>query len=136
MTAPSLNKTLHLLNGSTSNSPFALLSALSYTWHTISKPISSLMSANLPSLHCPGILDFYAFLIWLMGYRRRHPYYALKFYHNCISHPIYEICLHERIPNANLTVFSDASWQDCCLDTLITGRSTMGYMIFPSGALI
>ncbi|KAI2490955.1 hypothetical protein MHU86_23614 [Fragilaria crotonensis] len=34
--------------------------------------------------------------------------------------------------SANLTIFSDASWQDCP----DTGRSTVGYMIFYNGALI
>jgi hypothetical protein len=79
----------------------------------------------------PGILDFRA-LTWLIGYLRRRPYYALKFYPDCTSNPIYEICLQHRIPYADLTVFSDASWQDCP----DTGRSTIGYMIFHNGALI
>ena len=79
----------------------------------------------------PGIIDFRA-LSWLIGYLRRRPYYALKFYPDCTSNPVYDICLHHRIPYADLTVFSDASWQDCP----DTGRSTVGYMIFHNGALI
>jgi hypothetical protein len=79
----------------------------------------------------PGIADFRA-LTWLIGYLRRRPYYALKFYPDGTSNPIYDICLHHRIPYADLTVFSDASWQDCP----DTGRSTVGYMIFHNGALI
>ncbi|KAI2491797.1 hypothetical protein MHU86_22765 [Fragilaria crotonensis] len=78
----------------------------------------------------PGIPDFRA-LSWLIGYLRR-PYYALKFYPDGTSNPIYDICLHHRIPYSDLTVFSDASWQDCP----DTGRSTVGYMIFYNGALI
>ncbi|KAI2514026.1 hypothetical protein MHU86_410 [Fragilaria crotonensis] len=79
----------------------------------------------------PGIPDFRA-LSWLIGYLRRRPYYALKFYPDGTSNPIYDICLHHRIPYSDLTVFSDASWQDCP----DTGRSTVGYMIFYNGALI
>ena len=80
---------------------------------------------------CPGELDFRA-LTWLIGYLRRRPYYALKFYPDGTDNPIYEICCHHRIPYADLIVFSDASWQDCP----DTGRSTVGYMIFRNGALI
>jgi hypothetical protein len=79
----------------------------------------------------PGIPDFRA-LTWLIGYLRRRPYYALKFYPDGTSNPIYDICIHHRIPYTDLTVFSDASWQDCP----DTGRSTVGYMIFYNGALI
>ncbi|KAI2507460.1 hypothetical protein MHU86_6952 [Fragilaria crotonensis] len=60
----------------------------------------------------PGIPDFRA-LTWLIGYLRRRPYYALKFYPDGTSNPIYDICIHHRIPYTDLTVFSDASWQDC-----------------------
>ncbi|KAI2504954.1 hypothetical protein MHU86_9483 [Fragilaria crotonensis] len=42
------------------------------------------------------------------------------------------ICAQHSIPYSDLTVFSDASWQDCP----DTGRSTVGYMIFHNGALI
>jgi hypothetical protein len=79
----------------------------------------------------PGIQDFCA-LTWLIGYLRRRPYYALKLYPDCTSHPIYEICLQNRIPYADLTVFFDASWQDCP----DTGCSTIGYMIFHNKVLI
>ncbi|KAI2501065.1 udp-sugar [Fragilaria crotonensis] len=74
---------------------------------------------------CPGELDFRA-LIWLFGYLRRRPSYALKFYPDGTSNPIYSICAQHSIPYSDLTVFSDASWQDCP----DTGRSTVGYMIF------
>jgi hypothetical protein len=71
---------------------------------------------------CPGELDFCA-LIWL---------FALKFYPDGTSNPIYSICAQHSIPYSDLTVFSDASRQDCP----DTGRSTVGYMIFHNGALI
>jgi Reverse transcriptase (RNA-dependent DNA polymerase) len=74
---------------------------------------------------CPGDADFRA-LIWLIGYLRRRPFYALKFYPDGTSNPIYDICRHHRIPYSDLVIFSDASWQDCP----DTGRSTVGYMIF------
>ena len=80
---------------------------------------------------CPGDKDFRA-LIWLFGYLRRRPYYAIKFYPDGTSNPIYDICRHHRIPYSDLIIFSDASWQDCP----DTGRSTIGYMIFRNGALI
>ena len=80
---------------------------------------------------CPGATDYRA-LTWLIGYLRRRPNYAIKFYPESTSNPIYEICRHHRIPYSDLTVFSDASWQDCP----DTGRSTVGYMIFHNGALI
>ncbi|KAI2505662.1 Reverse transcriptase (RNA-dependent DNA polymerase) [Fragilaria crotonensis] len=80
---------------------------------------------------CPGELDFRA-LIWLIGYLRRRPYYAIKFYPDATTNPVYDICRQHRIPHSDLTVFSDASWQDCP----DTGRSTVGYMIFHNGALI
>ena len=79
----------------------------------------------------PGETDFRA-LIWLIGYLRKRPAYALKFYPDGTSNPIYDICRHNRIPYSDLIVFSDASWQDCP----DTGRSTVGYMIFHHGALI
>ena len=47
-TAPSLNKTLHLLNRSNSAFSFALLSAHSSTLHTTPASISSLLSENFP----------------------------------------------------------------------------------------
>jgi hypothetical protein len=50
------------------------------------------------------------------------------FYPDGSTNPIYNICLHHYIPYANLTVLSNASWQDCPE----TGRSTVGY----NGALI
>ena len=80
---------------------------------------------------CPGETDFRA-LIWLIGYLRRRPYYAIKFYPDTTSNPVYNVCRQHRIPHSDLTVFSDASWQDCP----DTGRSTVGYMIFHNGALI
>jgi hypothetical protein len=80
---------------------------------------------------CPGIPDFHA-LTWLIGYLRRRPDYAIKFYPDGTSNPIYALCLKHRVPFSDLTVFSDASWQDCP----DTGRSTVGYMIFHNGALI
>ena len=80
---------------------------------------------------CPGETNFCA-LIWLICYLRRRPYYALKFYPDATTNPVYDVCCQHRIPLSDLTVFSDASWQDC----RDTGRSTVGYMIFHNGALI
>ena len=80
---------------------------------------------------CPGDVDFRA-LICLIGYLRRRPYYALKFYPDGTSNPVYEICRHHYISYSDLIIFSDASWQDCP----DTGRSTVSYMIFYNGALI
>ena len=37
---------------------------------------------------CPGNIDFYALTKWLIGYLRRRPYYALKFYPDSTSNPI------------------------------------------------
>ena len=79
----------------------------------------------------PGEIDFRA-LIWLIGYLRKRPSYALKFYPDGTSNPIYDICRLNRIPYSDIIVFSDASWQDCP----DTGRSTVGYLIFHNGALI
>ena len=79
----------------------------------------------------PGETDFRA-LIWLIGYLRKRPSYALKFYPDGTSNPIYDICRLNRIPYSDIVVFSDASWQDCP----DTGRSTVGYLIFHHGALI
>ena len=79
----------------------------------------------------PGEADFGA-LIWLIGYLQQRLYYAIKFYPDTTSNPVYNVCRQHCIPHSNLTVFSDASWQDCP----DTGRSTVGYMIFHNGALI
>ncbi len=46
---------------------------------------------------CPGELDYRA-LIWLIGYLRRRPYYAIKFYPNATTNPVYDICRQHRIP--------------------------------------
>jgi hypothetical protein len=62
----------------------------------------------------------------------QRPYYAIKFYPDTTSNPVYNVCRQHRVPHSNLTVFSDASWQDCP----DTGCSTVGYMIFHNGALI
>jgi hypothetical protein len=61
---------------------------------------------------CPGKADFHA-LIWLIGYLQLGPYYAIKFYPDATSNPVYEVCCQHRIPHSNLTIFPDASWQDC-----------------------
>ena len=61
---------------------------------------------------CPGETDFRA-LIWFIGYLRRHPYYALKFYPDATTNPVYDVRRQHRIPLSDLTVFSNASWQDC-----------------------
>jgi hypothetical protein len=71
-------------------------------------------------------------LIWLIGYLQQCPYYAIEFYPDATSNPVYDVCCQHRIPHSDLTVYSDASWQDCP----DTGRSTVRYMIFHNGALI
>ena len=81
--------------------------------------------------NCPGKLNYCA-LIWLFGFLRQQPSYALTFFPDSTSNPIYKICNQHCIPYSDLTVFSDASWQDCPE----TGQSTTGYMIFHHGALI
>jgi hypothetical protein len=80
---------------------------------------------------CNGKTNFHA-LTWLIGYLQQRPYYAIKFNPDTTSNPFYNVCRQHRIPHSDLTVFSDASWQDCP----DTGRSTVGYVIFHNGALI
>jgi hypothetical protein len=80
---------------------------------------------------CPGILDYEA-LYWLLGYIKERPALAIKFYPNRLKHPIHDLCETHSIPHADLTLLTDASWQDCP----DTGRSTVGYIIFYNGAPI
>jgi hypothetical protein len=80
---------------------------------------------------CPGIADYEA-LYWLLGYIKQRPDLAIKFYPDSKKNPITDICSANSIPHSDLTIFTDASWQDCP----DTGRSTVGYMIFYLGALI
>ena len=92
--------------------------------------ISSLQFANLQGI-CPA--NNFCALIWLIRYLQRRPYYAIKFYPDTTSNPVYDICRqHCCIPHSDLTIFSDTSWQDCP----DTGDSTVGYMIFQNSALI
>ncbi len=58
--------------------------------------------------------------------------YAIKFYPDTTSNPVYNVCRQHRITHSNMTEFSDTSWQDCP----DTGPSTVWYMIFHNGALI
>ncbi len=44
---------------------------------------------------CPGETDFRA-LIWLIGYLRRRQYYAIKFYPDTTSNPVYNVCRQHR----------------------------------------
>jgi len=80
---------------------------------------------------CPGMKDYDA-LLWLIGYLKYKPNLAIKFYPDRNNNPIYNICLANSVPYSDITIFTDASWQDCP----DTGRSTVGYMIFYQGALI
>ena len=80
---------------------------------------------------CPGKSNFHA-LIWLICYLQWCPYYAIKFYPDTTSNPVHNVCHKHRIPHSDLTIFSNASWQDCP----DTGRSSVGYIIFQNGALI
>jgi hypothetical protein len=79
---------------------------------------------------CPGKINFRA-LIWLIGYLQQRPYYAIKFYPDTTSNPVYNVCRQHCITHSNLTVFFDASWQDCP----DTGCSTIRYMIFHSALI-
>ena len=80
---------------------------------------------------CPGDKDYKA-LLHLIGYLKSKPDLALKFYPDRHKNPIYDICLANNIRYSDLTIFTDASWQDCP----DTGKSTVGYMIFYHGTLI
>ena len=71
-------------------------------------------------------------LRWLLGYLRRKPDLALKFYPNKQDSPVDQICETTRVPKSDLVIFTDASWQDCP----DTARSTIGYEVFYNGALI
>ena len=85
----------------------------------------------------PGNNADFCVLKWLINYlARRCSYCTLKFNPEGTSNPrIYDLCCHHRIHYSDLTIFPDASWQDCPPDT---GCSTVGYMIFHKngGALI
>ena len=79
----------------------------------------------------PGMKDYEA-LLWLLGYIRNQPAYGVKFYANANESPVHAICQRHNVPESDVTIFSDASWQDCP----DTGRSTIGYLIFSQGGLI
>jgi hypothetical protein len=81
--------------------------------------------------HDPGIKDYEA-LLWLFGYLRKYPDYAIKFYKDVTQSPVYQIAKSQNIPQAEILAFSDASWQDCP----DTGRSTAGELIFCQGGII
>jgi hypothetical protein len=81
--------------------------------------------------HEPGIKDYEA-LLWLFGYLRKYPDYAIKFYHDVKQSPIYQIAKTQNIPQGELTGFCDASWQDCP----DTGRSTVGELIYCQGGIV
>ena len=53
---------------------------------------------------CPGETDFRA-LIWLIGYLRCHPNYALKCYPDANTNPGYDLCCQHRIPLSDLIIF-------------------------------
>jgi hypothetical protein len=81
--------------------------------------------------HEPGIKDYEA-LLWLFGYLRKYPDYAIKFYHDVTQSPVYRIAQSMNVPQAELIGFSDASWQDCP----DTGRSTVGELIYCQGGIV
>jgi KUP system potassium uptake protein len=81
--------------------------------------------------HDPGIKDYEA-LLWLFGYIRNYPDYAIKFYHDVTQSPVYQIAQSQNIPQAEIIGFSDASWQDCP----DTGRSTAGEIIYCQGGIV
>jgi hypothetical protein len=74
---------------------------------------SSLQFANLQKTASALVKPTFRALIWLIGYLQRRSYYAIKFYPDATSNPVYDVCRQHRIPQSNLTVFLDASWQDC-----------------------
>ena len=102
---------------------------LSWIQQPCQYPLCSLQTCK--SLDFPGKVSFRA-LICLIGLLQQCPYYAIKFYPDTTSNPIYDVCSQHCIPHSILTVFSNTSWQDCPG----TGRSTIGYMIFHNSALI
>jgi hypothetical protein len=79
----------------------------------------------------PGKKDFQA-LLWLFGYLRAEPDWGSRFYSNPKESPITDILSKHTLPNSEIIVFTDASWQDCP----DTGRSTQGYLIFYQGGVI
>jgi hypothetical protein len=80
----------------------------------------------------PGIKDFDA-LFWLLGYLRKRPHYAIKFYVNAADSPVNTLLHTNDIRgHREIIAFSDASWQDCP----DTGRSTVGHLIFYQGGII
>jgi hypothetical protein len=74
---------------------------------------------------CPCKANFCA-LIWLIGYLQQRKYFAIKFYPDTTSNPVYNVCCQHCIPQSNLNVFPNASWQDCP----DIGCSTIGYILF------
>ena len=81
--------------------------------------------------HDPGIKDYEA-LLWLFGYLRKYPDYGIKFYHDVTLSPVYQIAKSQNVPQSELIVFSDASWQDCP----DTGRSTAGELVYCQGGYV
>ena len=79
----------------------------------------------------PGIKDYDA-LFWLLGYLRKCPAYAIKFYPTPSKSPVHELLQSHEIKTNDITVFCDASWQDCP----DTGRSTIGYLVFYQGGVV
>jgi hypothetical protein len=79
----------------------------------------------------PGLKDFDA-LFWLLGYLRKYPSYGLRFYPTASKSPVNEMLCEHEIETNDITVFSDASWQDCP----DTGRSTIGYIVMYQGGVV
>jgi hypothetical protein len=122
----------HIIEERHKRLPFrSAVCALLYLAHNTRANILIVVCKLAKACICPGKANFRA-LIRLIGYLRQRPYYAIDFYPDTTSNPVYDICRHHRIPHSNLIVFSDASWQDCP----DTGRSIIQYMIFHKGTLI
>jgi hypothetical protein len=72
-------------------------------------------------------------LTWLLGYLRKRPDYAIKFYSNADTSPVNKLLAEKNIDDlSDIIAFSDASWQDCP----DTGRSTVGYLVFYQGGVV
>jgi hypothetical protein len=82
--------------------------------------------------HDPGIKDYEALFLWLFGYLRKYPDYAIKFYHDVTQSPVYQIARSQNVPQADLIGFCDTNWQDCP----DTGQSTAGELIYCQGGII
>jgi len=129
---PQTNEDQHLIDAKFSDIHFrSAVCSLLYLAYNTRADILFAVCKLAKACVSPGEKDYDA-LIWLIGYIRQRPDYAIKFYPDGSNNPIYDICRIHKIPYSDLIIFTDASWQDCP----DTGRSTTGYLVFYNGALI